>query len=257
MDGAVDLADDGCVGSGDNDESDPVAGHHCSDGVDNDEDGDIDWPDDDGCEARGAQCEQLGFGLCGGVCQDLQTNAQHCGRCNRVCHDGVECIDGSCGDLYTFQGIRENVPNDQLDGWEICHLDHFGDRNTLVQNMLNNCNGEYVMLGCRRVNSDTWNLLAMGERDEVFRDTGDRNNNLNTHNGVDWYFSTGYSMGFVAQGSGVSRNSCDTKQAPNANLRMCWHTSNRRISSGYRCGVTTLNGNNSWERAVWTSGDRP
>ena len=97
----------------------------------------------------------------------------------------------------------------------------------------------------------------MGERDAVFRDTGDRNNNLNNHNGVDWYFSAGYSMGFVAAGSGVSRNSCDTRREPQSNLRMCWHTSGGRLNGGYRCGATTsLNNSQAWDRAVWTSGGR-
>jgi hypothetical protein len=97
-------------------------------------------------------------------------------------------------------------------------------------------------------------LLAMGDRDSVFMDTGDRNNNVNNHNGVDWYFSAGYSIGFVAPGTGVRRNSCDT--APNeAEFRMCWHSSGGSLSGGYRCGARTgLNGARDWERSVWTNG---
>jgi hypothetical protein len=33
----------------------------------------------------------------------------------------------------------------------------------------------------------------------------------------------------------VSRNSCDTANVQ-PELRMCWHTSNGSMSSGYRCG---------------------
>jgi hypothetical protein len=39
--------------------------------VDNDEDGLIDWPADDGCDAQGDQCEQAGYGFCEGICEDL------------------------------------------------------------------------------------------------------------------------------------------------------------------------------------------
>ena len=93
----------------------------------------------------------------------------------------------------------------------------------------------------------------MGERGEVFRDTGDRNNNLNTHNGVDWYFSRSYSIGFVAVGTGVQRNSCDVGNNQ-AQLRLCWHTQNNTLSGGYRCGAQTgLNGARDWERVIWTS----
>lgn len=44
-------------------------------------------------------CEQAGFGFCDGVCQDVQANPAHCGRCDRACNEGVECIDGRCGQI--------------------------------------------------------------------------------------------------------------------------------------------------------------
>ncbi len=109
------------------------------------------------------------------------------------------------------------------------------------------------MLGCRQNGQPNWQLLAMGERDIVFRDTGDRNNNVNNHNGVDFYFSSGYSIGFVGQGTGVRRNSCDVGNG-SPELRLCWHTSGGTLTGGYRCGARTgLNGAQDWERQVWTS----
>ena len=252
-DGLVDLSDTGCQNAQDDDESDIFENNHCSDGIDNDEDGLVDWPEDDGCAAQGAQCEQAGHGLCDGVCQDLLVDPNHCGRCGRVCDDGVECIDGFCGGLYTFEGIRQNIPDDELGGWAVCHNDLYGDRNTQVQTILNDCTGEFIMYGCRPVGAANWQLIAMGERDQVFLNTGDRNNNLTNHNGVDWYFSSGYSIGFVGPGTGVSRNSCDTaRQSPE--LRLCWHTSGGRLNGGYRCGARTgLNGSRDYERRIWTS----
>ncbi len=96
-DGVVDLADVGCMNARDDDEADEEVAPICADGEDNDEDGAVDWPDDDGCAAHGDECEQAGFGFCDDVCQDLQANAIHCGRCGRACNEGVECIEGRCG----------------------------------------------------------------------------------------------------------------------------------------------------------------
>lgn len=251
-DGAVDLADVGCTGARDNDEADLPQPPLCANGVDDDGDGAVDWPADDGCAARGDECEQAGYGICGGVCLDIQTDPNNCGICGRTCNPGVECIRGFCGGLFTFEGIRENVPDVNLGGWEQCHQDFYSD-NTPIARFLAACNGQYVMYGCRRVGQPNWQLLAMGERAEVFRDTGDQNNNLHTHNGVDWYFSQNYSIGFVAPGTGVSRNSCDTAAA-SPQFRMCWHTGGNALNGGYRCGAQSgLNGARDWERVIWTS----
>ena len=252
-DGAIDLADAGCANSRDDDEDDLAVPPWCDDGIDNDEDGAIDWPDDDGCAARGDECEQLGYGICANVCLDLQNDAQNCGRCGRICNPGVQCIEGFCGGLLTFEGIRENVPDGDLGGWEICHRDTYADSAAVVADVVRNCGGDYVMYGCRRVNAPNWQLLAMGERDQVFRNTGDQGNQLTAHNGVEWYFSESYSIGFVAPGTGVSRNSCDTANVQ-PQLRLCWHTGGRRFNGGYRCGAQSgLNGSRDWERVIWTS----
>ncbi len=251
-DGVIDLADRGCEDARDDDEADPAEPTACFDGVDNDGDGDVDWPDDDGCAAQGDVCEQDGFGICDGVCLDLSQDPANCGRCGRVCDDGVECIDGFCGGLFAFEGIRENVPDEDIGGWEQCHRSLYGDTNDFGP-ILAACDGEFVMYGCRQTGNPNWQLLAMGERAEVFRDTGRQNNNLNVHNGVAWYFSTSYSLGFVLPGTAVRRNSCDTDNAQ-PQFRLCWHSNGNRMTGGYRCGARTgLNGARDWERAIWTS----
>jgi hypothetical protein len=250
-DGAIDLRDVGCTGARDNDEADPPVLPWCADEIDNDEDGNTDWPDDDGCAARGDECEQTGYGLCDGNCLDIRVDPNNCGQCGRVCDEGVECIDGFCGGLFVFEGIRENTPEDLLGGWEVCHNDRYNQSVARVADILAACDGEFVMYGCRPVGNANWTLLAMGERDEVFEDTA-RGNVLNPHNGVEWYFNDSYSIGFVEPGTGVSRNSCDTaRERPER--RMCWHTGGGRMNSGYRCGATFLNGNGNWERTIWTS----
>ena len=143
-DGVVDLADVGCSGALDDDESDPNEAPNCADEIDNDEDGSTDWPEDEGCAARGDACEEsVTHGICDGVCLDLATDVQNCGVCGRVCEAGVECIDGFCGGLYAFEGIRQNVPDAELGGWEVWS-DLYRDRNAELAAVQAACNGEFV-----------------------------------------------------------------------------------------------------------------
>ncbi len=251
QDGEPDLTDVGCDGPRDDDEADPDGAPFCADGVDNDRDGRIDWPADEGCAARGDDCEQAGYGLCDGACVDLQADERHCGRCGRACGAGVECIEGACGGLFTFEGILLDVPEDDLGGWEVCHRSLYGESWPLAP-ILEACDGEHVMFGCRRVGEPNFQALAMGERAEVFEDTG-RGNILNVHNGVGWYFNPSYSMGFAAPDQIVTRNSCDTA-GPQDERRLCWHTSTDRLAGGFRCGTSQfLNDARDWERVILTS----
>ncbi len=250
-DGGTDLADVGCDGPRDDDEADLEVVPFCADEIDNDEDGQTDWPDDEGCAARGDDCEQAGWGLCEGVCLDLVSDEQNCGRCGRVCEDGVECIEGFCGGLFVFEGILNDVPEADLGGWEVCHRSLYAETWPLAP-IQQQCDGQYVMYGCRRVGQASFQVLAMGERDAVFRDTG-RGNDLNVHNGVGWYFGTSQSIGFAAPGQMVARNSCDTA-GPMDNQRICWHTNNSQMSGGFRCGSNMwLNDARDWERVIFTS----
>ena len=111
-DGRVDLADIGCEGVGDDDEADPNPPPRCADGNDNDQDGDTDWPDDEGCEARGDRCEESDYSECDGVCVDTRTDPAHCGACGRVCRDDVECLGGRCGDIQPIVRLCGNTPVD-------------------------------------------------------------------------------------------------------------------------------------------------
>ncbi len=76
--------DDGCGGScgpcvGDNYECEPTFGFcHCR-------------PDND-------------IGFCEGLCVDLRTSQEHCGRCDISCHSGLVCCDGRCSDLRRDNG---------------------------------------------------------------------------------------------------------------------------------------------------------
>ena len=233
-DGFVDALDVGCEEGTDENEADPIGVPACANGLDDDNDLEVDFPLDRGCAALGDPCEQPGFGFCGGVCVDLVNDVASCGRCDRACDAGVPCLGGVCGGLVQFEGIRENVPVAELDGWAPCFLDTYADF-TPLDGMLAACSGDLVLMGCRPTGSDVMQLAAMGERDLVFLDTGDQNNELNLHNGVAWYFSQNWSVGFVPEGEIVERNSCDTAQGESSR-RMCWHSGQNALNGGYRCG---------------------
>ncbi len=58
-DGLIDLADPGCGRGLDDDEADPPEPPACADGLDNDDDGATDWPDDPECFAAGTTSEAV------------------------------------------------------------------------------------------------------------------------------------------------------------------------------------------------------
>ncbi len=78
-DGAIDLADIGCVDLRDDDEGDPDDIPACADEVDNDEDGATDWPDDEGCSGAGDDDEDFACAgrLIGQDCVGCGVAAEH------------------------------------------------------------------------------------------------------------------------------------------------------------------------------------
>ena len=201
-------------------------------------------------------CQDLARNIPGGMDCDLfaalpnNLDANWGNGCNiPVAYDVVCAAPAGGGGQFAFAGVRENTPDNQIVGWRACHTSTFGATTNGLNAVVAGCAGNRIMYGCRQVGAANWTLLAQGSRAAVFTDTG-RGNATIRDNGVEWYFNNSYSMGFAPQGNAVSRNSCDT-QGGNGNLRMCWHTNGDRMTSGYRCGNTFLNGNNGWERRIW------
>ena len=158
------------------------------------------------------------------------------------------------GDLFEFEGVRENVADSRLLGWYACHTSRYNGEDIALADIKQRCNGDKMMLGCRPVGAPNWTILAQGARAEVFRDTGNENNELNRHNDVDWYFSSAWSLGFVEPGTGVERNRCDLRGDPGRNHRLCWNTDRNRLQPGFRCGArTNLNNVDNWERAFFSN----
>ena len=112
------------------------------------------------------------------------------------------------------------------------------------------CTKAKLMLGCRRRSSNTIQTLAWASRECVFTDTGRTQRGVTSCEGTNWYFSYSYSWGFVKQGDGVYRNSCDTDRSGCNDCRMCWHTP----GDGYRCGADRGHSYSAFEKIIFQTG---
>lgn len=204
-------------------------------------------------EGACSDCPNPGEELCNGVCANTQTDEQNCGMCGSVCGAATPyCSSGVCTDLLTFTGVQTNVDQTTLSGWTECFSETFGvDNVTSLTQLQTQCAGPDLMLACRQVGSTTLVVAAHAPRADVFFDTG-TGNTPHEANGTNWYYNDSYSWGFAPMGETISRGSCDTASTL-AEQRLCVHTNGGTLRSGYRCGATTLNGNNGWERVVFES----
>ncbi|MGE0614823.1 MAG: pentapeptide repeat-containing protein [Bacteriovoracia bacterium] len=145
-----------------------------------------------------------------------------------------------------FSGIMNNVPIEELDDWEICHVSKFAESQPL-EKVLKDCQATHVMLACRVTGGNTFIVAGYGAYNQVFKEIGTSQTGT-LDNDVLFYYSNTYSIGFAAKGDTLQRNSCDvgTNQPEK---RLCFHTQNQNLSGGYRCGATVgLNSSTAYER---------
>ena len=92
------------------------------------------------------------------------------------------------GDYYP-EGPQLNVSVEtvQSGGWELCFEESFGDSETPVQQMLNQCTGEYIMLAGKYNNQADIAVLAAGEASAVFQ-VQTVYNQKTLNNGTYFYF---------------------------------------------------------------------
>ncbi len=157
-----------------------------------------------------------------------------------------DCDPDTSGELFMFSGVLTEVPKSSLPGWNVCYQDTYNNVLDLVDIMAH-CTRTNIMLACGQVGSPDYTVVAQASHDDVFYYTG--NGNIpHSANGVDWYFSENYSMGFAPEGSGIRRRDCDVEEVQKEK-RMCWHTN--VWSGGYSCGAAqSLNNGKTWERIV-------
>ena len=251
-DGRVDLFDLGCTGADDVSEANIGAAPQCGNLADDDADGLTDYPRDPECAAAGDQCERAGFDFCAGACRDTRSDENHCGACGRVCGAGVMCVEGNCSvEAVRWQGVRNNVDPATLTGWRECYRGTYGGNEPLAT-VFDDCDGDWLLYACLRSNVVNFQVAAMAPRADVLFAVGVAAAAKHEANGVAWYYDTETSIGFAPGGAAVNRLTCDT--AGNADAtRLCWHTSDGNINSGWRCGANTNVVDGTYRRVIYTS----
>ncbi len=154
-----------------------------------------------------------------------------------------------------LQGVQQDLNPATLAGWSQCYSDTMADSGTPVADILAQCGGDQLLMGCRPVGNTNLTLAAMGERADVLFECGEEATCVHqAANGVGWYFSDSYSWGFAPGGEPVNRDSCDYNAGGQTAVdkRMCMHTNAGNTNAGYRCGDNELNGDAGWERVLYT-----
>ena len=146
-------------------------------------------------------------------------------------------------------------------GWNLCYSQTY-DKGMAgsITDILIQCTGSKLMLGCRKRNSPNISLLAWAPTDDVIFQTQDKNPS-HIANSVKWYFDQQKgvncfpktcSWGFARSNDTIDRNNCDIN-GMNSPFRLCWHTA--YSSGGYRCGNNTnLEDNQEWEKLIFRHG---
>jgi hypothetical protein len=156
---------------------------------------------------------------------------------------------------YYPSGPQAFVNQSQLDGWQLCFSDLYGNDTNSLNSILSQCDGDPLLLAGGPTGEPSLTVLAAAPRADVLFDTGQSNDPHNA-NGTGWYFNSDYSWGFAKQGDPISRDSCDIVAddvpGPNPDLRLCWHTEAGFLTGGYRAGATTgLNGSAEYTRYIY------
>ncbi len=150
-------------------------------------------------------------------------------------------------------------------GWSLCHQETYGTSGTTIDNLFDDCSGNYVMLASGLTSSSTLDLAAAALLTDVTTYTARDETHL--ANGAEWYFNGG-SLGFAPQGASILQNSADVNATglfggtaidSTSDFRLSWHTSGgygnapTQLDGGWRSGSNTnLNSAQNWNRYVFS-----
>ncbi len=198
------------------------------------------------CDTGFEDCDNVATNGCEA---QLDRDPNNCLGCGNACMGATpSCING-CSTAIWQVGVQQNMSLNALtsSGWQVCLAENFGGSGAnLSDTFNNNCTGQALMYACRVTGSNTLQLSAMAYREDVLTDCaqgvnmcGGASNCTTEANGVGWYFSENWSLGFVQGADPVDRCSCDTDTTSRPDLRMCIHTNSGSLGTGYRCGSNT------------------
>jgi hypothetical protein len=188
------------------------------------------------------------------------------GTAGMPCTTDTDCVNSDCATFacqmgtcvavtddcpYWASGVQQNVPAEALKGWTECYKGPYQEATKSLDELrVNDCNKRNLLLACRPMGEGSFTLVAMAESAYVFQDCLKGATCAHDANGVGWYFDEDLSWGFAPAGEPVNRAECDNNESSAQDLRMCWHTVNNSLSSGYRCGAVVTD-NTAWERVIF------
>lgn len=158
---------------------------------------------------------------------------------------------GTAEATYMPTGPQTNVALSTVlsGGWTQCYS---ATMSVFIGNdasqVLSKCAGDLLMMAGRVTGSDSFLVLAEGDRSSIISDTG---HTSNTHvvNGAKWWFSNNWSWGFTGLTDSVSNGECNTAAGPTS---MCLHTING--AGGYRINdFTNLNSSTNYEKVFFVA----
>lgn len=155
--------------------------------------------------------------------------------------------------LYMPSGPQTNVTLSTVvnGGWTQCYASAMKTPiGKQGQNVLDACQGDFLMMAGRVAGSSQFLVLAAADRDDTIVDTG-RASATHLANGSKWWFSSQWSWGFTAASDTVSNSSCDTSSSPTS---MCLHTQD--LAGGFRINnITNLNGSSAYEKVFFVANE--
>jgi len=149
---------------------------------------------------------------------------------------------------FKFNGIQENLPIEDLHGWQMIFSETYNHKTRLADfEPPSHLAGGSLLVGARRTGSKTLALAAMGNSEVVTSRTRDDATNL--HNDVYWYCNPSKSIGFAPQ-SHVTLGCADTTDQ-RCTKRLSW---NLMHTGGWRAGAAcTLYDSSEWEKVIFAS----
>lgn len=177
------------------------------------------------------------------------TDPQFCG--DLELDAGEECDDGNnepsdgCDECtivrWTHVGVAQEVPLAHLGKWKSCFSGTY-EAGPKIQDILDACNGDHILMGCRPVDGTALTIAAHAPRADVFfepqvnYDKGERH----VANGVAWYWAPYYGLiGFEPHLGNDWWYPCSK---PDQVEQMCWLSDSVQMAIGYRCGGEVISG---------------
>ncbi|MDO9489622.1 MAG: PEP-CTERM sorting domain-containing protein [Sphingomonadaceae bacterium] len=161
-------------------------------------------------------------------------------------------------------GVQTNVASSTITGtWGFsqCWSGNYNGMDSIAS-MLAGCQGDYLMMAAKVIGSDEFVVAAAANYADVIFATGGQNDPSNSHeaNDVEWYFDPSWSWGFAPKDAIVATYSCDVGAfygTDDSAQRLCWHTWNNMLDTGWSAGGLGNTYGGDYERFLFVGNAGP